>query len=216
MHPHRIPPSLSCLCILHRSTTSRSYGPPDSGGGYVARMSPPVLRSLVKKKQMKANDHAESECREIWGCDPETVVVHDGVRVNDAKWIAGKLFASLFYVTLQREPKAWVSPCDCELEVRCRLPNGHHLNEVLRKVAYDKIRIHYFNCGEWHASDLCDVSTWKNITSGRHDFSKAIRVQVQSREAYIELAIDNSAEGDDRENISNCPYRLMNLIEDME
>lgn len=141
--------------------------------------------------------------------------------------MADSLLASLFYIELVHEPLFHSSRIICELQMRCRLPSGPFLSDLVARLCQpprrtrsdarlcdlsERANVYYGGNGQVHAIAAIDDRLWNEIRAGG-SFIKYLNVEVFSLDSMIEVRID-SIIGDERPFISNCPYRLGKLVKD--
>jgi hypothetical protein len=126
--------------------------------------------------------------------------------------ISGSLQASLFYIELVRLPRFYVLPEYCALYIKCRLPPGHGLLDLLFKLNRSKMYLHYQ--GDEATEKTIPLCTEDAIERCRRfePFVREIQVRLSSPQTRIRIQI-NDMRGK-RHNISRCPYMISELIKD--
>ncbi|KAH6881121.1 hypothetical protein B0T10DRAFT_463624 [Thelonectria olida] len=153
----------------------------------------------------------DDECKAIWGSKAQLRVQKDA---ETAKAAAGKLFASLFYLELCRFPDFRSVPVMCDVDVKCRLNPGQHLNAVVHEIQRQRLKIHYKGSGTWFRDDFCSTN-WELIKSQSLDgFSRRLRIQVLSPQTILQVEIDSPVQKRYQERISMAPT-LMELMDDL-
>lgn len=132
-------------------------------------------------------------------------------------FMADNLYASLFYVELVTKqpgmPLFHASPTIGKLRMRCRLPSGEALVDLVMRLSERRATIHY-KCNEpnFLTMPALDSDLRAEVRAGGA-FVRNFEVEIISPDSIIEVQID-SLISDNRPNISNCPYRLGTLIQD--
>lgn len=103
--------------------------------------------------------------------------------------------------------------CAWELELKCRLPPGHHLNAVVRALVDNNLQLHY----SWPNSDfqtaMADWPAWRCLTSSSTTaFSKTFQVEPPLLDTEMRFRIESPFSRNPEE-ISNSPCCLMDLLD---
>lgn len=126
--------------------------------------------------------------------------------------IASKLISSLFYVELDRMPTFYVSPEMCTLVVLCRVLPGDGLLDLLNKLRRGSTRIAWQGSEIKHSDALLCTDEVMIRCQDLQYFARTITVKVSSLETQIAVQIGGTKRP--LQSISNCPYRLRDLIKD--
>lgn len=179
-----------------------------------------TIRQFVAQQQGHVNitkeeirELAVSECEALWGTDSSSQVEYYGSHgtLNTA---TGTILAALFYVMLRCDSTSRV--CAWELELKCRLPPGHHLNAVVRALVDNNLQLHY----SWPNSDfqtaMADWPAWRCLTSSSTiTFSKTFQVEPPLLDTEMRFMIESPFSRNPEE-ISNSPCCLMDLLDEQD
>lgn len=199
-----------CIAVCANGSLLRSYGPGATRRPWVESLFQRFKLLFHKPSNSDVAGKVDLECRSLWGAPPRLRIQHHPEQTMSVEAVAGKLFSALFYVDVCSYPDLSVSPGSCEIEVKCRLAPGNHLNAVTHRLHDQELRVYYRGCGEWHQKYLC-LTKWDS----QLPFSRRFKVEVLSLESRLELRIDSPTQIGRQENSSNTPCRLRDLVECM-
>ena len=120
--------------------------------------------------------------------------------------IASRLIGALFYIELASIPQFYTSPDRCRVRLRCHIPPGPPAASLLRRLRRARI---LYRGDENQYSQVAFLQA----TRGCSDYFPAIplEMEVASRNAAINVRIED---GPSTYVVSNCPYKLSDLIRD--
>lgn len=132
----------------------------------------------------------------------------EGVRI-----LTGRVFASLFYLRLQRPPAVNnPPPFILELEVACRLSMGEHLNAVAHALLDRQIQLYWSLSGREVHICMCDRPTWKDMTSSGRPLSWQLQMEALSLDSQVKVQMDSICAAGDAEDIGNSSCTVTDLI----
>ena len=142
----------------------------------------------------------------------DLVVEYKGVSYTEdgLTAIAGRLICHLFYITLLSLPPFHGRPLKCQVQLRCRLPPGPPLMDLLMRLDRGGTQVYFRgNQAKYSSATLCTQAVLKRCREGG-PFRKTIDIEVVSPESVIDIKIRPPST--QPESISNCPYILHKLI----
>lgn len=177
---------------------------------------PPSLAQNKAKQHAKIPSHVvDAESRAIWGPEACVKVEYDGRDPGAAEAVSGWLLAALFYVEACCMSETSSLQMICELEIKCRLAAGPHLNAVVRALLHDGATLHCNSSQARHQVQFCDWDIWKEITSSSDAvFSRKIAVEVDSMDCSLEFQIETKLSGKS-EHVSNSPCSMVDLFSNL-
>lgn len=116
--------------------------------------------------------------------------------------MADRLLASLFYLEAEDSLGSQILLPVC---IRCRLPSGQTLVDLLMRARLRNAQIH---CGR-QTSILCPEENWRDAARGK-PFMRRIYIPVSSPSDIIDIKISGLVS--DTTSVSNCPYELEALM----
>lgn len=129
------------------------------------------------------------------------------------KSVASTLIANLFYLELYSVPSFYTSPQVCDVYVRCRIEPGNALLDLLigfqRQNAYLSYR---GDAIRYRTVPLCNGKAVQVCQEGK-PFSMRIQMSVISLESSLDVRV-KLGNNESPYSISNCPYRLDQLVYD--
>ncbi len=156
------------------------------------------LPSPLNRARVPARATPDEESRKFWPsvrCD--TVVTFDGTIPSPTQLASTSdcLLASLFYV--EGCPRPLHSPL--QLLVKCRLPSGNYLYDLMERIRRRNIQVYYAE----EASVLCPEDVWRHLTEQGLPFER--RLCLYSPGPVVEVKMD-SLLSDVPVRLSNSPY----------
>ncbi|KAH6614552.1 hypothetical protein B0J18DRAFT_485592 [Chaetomium sp. MPI-SDFR-AT-0129] len=136
------------------------------------------------------------------GCDVVVEFNSNAPGLESARPIADRLLASLFYIEAEDRLGSQILLPIC---VRCRLPSGQALVDLLMRARLRNARIHYGR----QTSVLCSEENWHDATRGK-PFMRRIYIPVSSPSDIVDIKISGLVS--EAMSVSNCPYRLEALM----
>ena len=157
----------------------------------------------------------DAEASHLWGGTKIDIVFdYLGGTCNASPEIptaANILLASLFYVEAEASPKFYsASPVVLVLIIKCRLPAGRHLTDLMMKARMKKIKVYYGGDGPVKTSYLCTAEAWNGVREGKH-FVRRVNVRLLSPDSLVHFKLDGITEVG-RVDISNSPCQVRKLI----
>lgn len=168
------------------------------------------------------------EVERLWFGSRVLTMIHDGSSSSDqtpdyrqsifltsmsdlrALNINDLLVASLFFLEVVDEPGN-LFPQECQIRMRCRLPPGNHLFNLLYRLRYRDARVYCrSNSRRWHEHSLCDTRQWDELKAGA-EYSLSWAMEFTSFDMQIHVEMDGVVE---RKYISDGPITLSDLIQD--
>lgn len=174
-----------------------------------------LARHWNRRRQdiLSPSDQTDVECKAIWSSKPWMKIDFGGEQMESLRPIANQLFAALFYARIVQVPTFTMAPVTCQLEVRCRLLPGRHLNAVMHQVKHQKLHIHLSVSGKRQRVDLCG-DYWERVQErGFSPFSRVFSVAIASTEDVLDVEIEGPYEG--CEPIGGFPCSFHSLVEAM-
>lgn len=121
------------------------------------------------------------------------------------------LVASLFFLEVVNKPGD-LFPQECQICMRCRLPPGNHLFNLLYRLRYRDARVYCrSNSRRWHEHSLCDTQQWDRVKSGA-EYGLSWAMEFISVDMQIHVEMDGLVE---RKCISDGPVTLKDLSQDL-
>ncbi|KAI7775995.1 Patatin-like serine hydrolase [Diaporthe eres] len=168
------------------------------------------------------------EVERLWFGSRIMTIIHDGSSTSDqtpqyrqsialtsmsdprAPNMSDLLVASLFFLEVVDEP-GYLFPQECQIRMRCRLPAGHHLFNLIYKLRYRDARVYCrSNSRRWHEHILCDTRQWEKLKEGA-EYSLSWAMEFTSLDMQLHVEMDGLAE---RNYISDGPVTLKDLSQD--
>lgn len=217
--PVPVPKSRTFISVLDGQKLYRNYGDgpqlkdaPQIPYTYTHR---PFTRNQGKGWAKISPHLADAESDAIWGPGAWSKIEYDGRNPSEARAASSKLLAALFYIAACRVQRTTPLPTTCEIEVKCRLTAGPHLNAVVRALMQDGAILHC-SCSESRIQvQLCDRDIWRNVTSpGIETFSRKIEIETESIDSSLECKIETKMLGN-CEHLGNSPYSMVELVNDL-
>ncbi|CAN8096761.1 unnamed protein product [Discula destructiva] len=148
----------------------------------------------------------------LWpGCKIDVLLGYSGgtFEQTQIKAAADKLIASLFYL----EPGQGHAAGGLCVAVKCRLPAGPDLANLIMRLRLDKARV---ECGvdkQVRQLDLCPSIAWDRIRSGL-TFERTLHLRVASDSTDIVCSIVFRRQPTEfvHHRLSNCPVRLSEML----
>lgn len=165
---------------------------------------------LGKKKFQLSLSNADQDCL----INPDVVIqCGEGTYTRSyIEFISSKLFSCLFFVELETLPRFYTSPEICAIVIRCRVPPGHGLLDLLSKLQQINACIYYKGSeGKERKALLCTKSILENCRNYQ-PFSRQLKLATLSLSTVISIRMDG-IDGN-KHYISNNPYPLKKLIFD--
>jgi hypothetical protein len=116
--------------------------------------------------------------------------------------MAGRLLASLFYIEAEDRLGSQILLPVC---VRCRLPSGQALVDLLMRARLKNAQIHYGR----QMSVLCPEKNWRDAARGK-PFMRRIYIPISSPSDVVDIKISGLVS--ETMSVSNCPYKLEALM----
>lgn len=121
---------------------------------------------------------------------------------------ADRLISSLFYVELVDRPQLCKNGYFCRIQIRCRLlPSSRGYQKLLEKLRGCDSRFYYD-----HKSIYCSNRQMEAASKEGIPFRRHCEMTVFRLDGEVDVKI-NGLTGQ-KTSISNCPYRLQQMIED--
>ncbi|KAF4957156.1 hypothetical protein FSARC_11365 [Fusarium sarcochroum] len=163
-------------------------------------------------KDAMSNRHASV----VGARSTDIFVQHYGGTYNSSllATISSQLLANLFYIELGTMPDASRSFQYCPVMLRCRIPPGQSLVDLLNRLHRENTLLYYqgFGVSETREELCTEAVLWEG---DRHrPFLRTIMLPILSVETEARIQIDG-LDGQ-KHCISNCPYKLEQLIQDQE
>lgn len=162
-------------------------------------------------------DDPEAEARRLWpGCKIDVLLQYHGGHFEEAQvtTAADKLVASLFYVEPGQIPLLWPqSPVSIAVTVKCRLPPGPDLANLIMRLRMNKARVEFGGHQEARQLDLCPSFVWDRISAGC-SFERVLYLRVASHDTDItcSIKVNGRSTASVYRGLSNCPVKLCDLI----
>ncbi|KAG4278816.1 hypothetical protein FPRO04_06137 [Fusarium proliferatum] len=127
---------------------------------------------------------------------------------------SSQLLASLFYIELDAMPDATSPSQYCAVLLQCRVPPGQPLVELLCRLRREDTSLYYRDSKANEISEeLCTEAIFWECERHR-PFLRIVIVHIASIESEVYISIDGL---DGRKHwVSNCPYKIEQLIRDQE
>lgn len=168
------------------------------------------------------------EVERLWFGSRIMTIIHDGSSTSDqtpqyrqsialtsmsdprAPNMSDLLVASLFFLEVVDEP-GYLFPQECQIRMRCRLPAGHHLFNLIYKLRYRDARVYCrSNSRRWHEHILCDTRQWEKLKEGA-EYGLSWAMEFTSLDMQLHVEMDGLVE---RNYISDGPVTLKDLSQD--
>ncbi|KAI7785350.1 hypothetical protein LA080_007183 [Diaporthe eres] len=172
------------------------------------------FRSNLVRTSTSTDDSAKAQAQLEWpGCKIDAIIEYCGGDFEEAQIsvIAEKLQASLFYLELTEAPPSFSIPSSVEIRVRCRLPPGPDLANLIKRLRSMDAQIAYHGDEPSTQAELCTATIWDRIRRG-HPFERRLHIRAQSEETVVNVEVDSLLPGSSRSKISNCPCTLGDLV----
>lgn len=212
-----VPTSRLPVAIVDGSQFHRTYGN-DPQLRFVG-LPPYLKRRLLRNQSVLLEplmpDIVDQECQAIWGSGRWSRLEYHGAHgvIRDATLMSGKLLAGLFYVEICRVPETNIRPVLLELEIKCVLAPGAHLNAVMHAFLEHNAILHYSCSQSRLQGQLCTRSMWAEIIAqDSKQFSKRIEIEAPSLDCSLELKVDNIHNQRLSEHIKNSPCIVSDII----
>lgn len=182
----------------------------------------------VLSDQISPLEFLAQEVERLWSGSRVMTMIHDGSLSSDrapdyrqslpltsmsdlhAPNMSDLLVASLFFLELVDEP-SHVFPQECQIRMRCRLPPGHHLFNLIYKLRYRDTRVYCRgDSRRWHEHSLCDIRQWDRLKAGA-EYGLSWVMEFTSFDMQIHVEMDGLVE---RKYISDGPVTLKDLYPD--
>ena len=124
--------------------------------------------------------------------------------------ITNNMFARLFYVELSTTPSFYSSPEICLISVKCRIPPGQALLDLLFRLRRNGATLAYQGSDSLTCAPFC-TEKHLNICRAGFPFVREIKLAAHSLDTLIKAKINI---GEYSLNLSGCPYKLGDLIHD--
>ena len=126
--------------------------------------------------------------------------------------VASRMISHLFYIELLSVPTLYSVPDRALLRLRCRLPSGPPLMDLVSRLRERKARVFYRGDEETYTVETLVTSAALARCRDGEDFTITLNVSVTSMSSTLDVKIDGVVVGE--EPISNCPYELRSLVRD--
>lgn len=122
------------------------------------------------------------------------------------------MISCLFYIELVAAPMFYSSPEIVHVRLLCRLPPGLETMKFVGFLNLQGIQIQYRGAElEWSIDSL--VTTAALARCGRGEtFCRVLELQVAAMDTKLDLWLSGDSIG--RQSVSNCPYRVDQLVQD--
>lgn len=159
----------------------------------------------------------EAEAQRLWpGSKIDVVLQYRGRQTNQIQisLTAAKLIASLFYVEPGQVPNLWTqASVNVGLIVKCRLPPGPELANLIMVLRMNKAKFEFQESEEVRQIELCPAFAWDRIRSGlSFERSFCLRVASDTTDITCNLKINKGPTACEVQRISNCPIKLFDLV----
>ena len=209
-----IPYGNLCISIFDGKDLLRNYG---SDIQCSTRKRSRLVRQFSRSRS-KSITHimhlvAEAEREAIWGGSGRPTTEYHGVGLNDVRTTAGKLIAGLFYAQLRSIPDTKLQSFALQVELRCRLRPGSHLNALAHAMLQNQAILHFRYSRSWTKVPLCDGSLWDKITSSNSlGVFKLIDIKSVSFEDTLEFKIEAGRTPQTPEHVGNSPCSVTDFL----
>lgn len=127
-------------------------------------------------------------------------------------YVANKLISSLFYVELTKLPVFYKSPETCPINILSRIPPGDRLCSLLSYLQGVDAQILYRGSERTATlATFCTKTVLHECQRGKA-FCRPLSVKLHSFSAFVDVQLIGL--GESSYHISNCPYRLGDLVRD--
>ncbi|UNI16700.1 hypothetical protein JDV02_003114 [Purpureocillium takamizusanense] len=161
---------------------------------------------------------AQSETHTIWGRRGFLTIEHHrgAARLfssGEIKTSAGKMFAALFFLRLQRaRPTNTQLPIMLDLEVACRLPAGEHLNAVVHALLDHQVQLYWSLPSGRLPMRMCDRKSWIRAAKFDEPLRWGLRVESPSENTQIQVHIDNIYALGEKEEVGNSSRTVTDFL----
>ncbi|KAH6658609.1 hypothetical protein BKA67DRAFT_558530 [Truncatella angustata] len=150
------------------------------------------------------------------GRSPDITIKYNGGSYSDGlvDAISSKLISSLFYIELITVPVFRTVPAECTVRLLCRVNPGPTFMNLLMELHQRQTCIQYRSAdSQFTETPIFTKKIWSMCSKGI-PFAKELDLDVVNMDSLIEVKLDSRAGSP--QNISNCPYRIIDLIQDQK
>ncbi|KAJ0123527.1 hypothetical protein J7T55_011992 [Diaporthe amygdali] len=133
------------------------------------------FRSNLVRMSM-ATDDSVAQAKLQWpGCKIDAIIEYSGGEFEEAQisLIGEKLQASLFYLEVAEALPSFSTPASVEILIRCRLPPGPELADLVRRLHSKNVQVGYYGDGPSRQAEFCTATIWDRIRRG-HPFERRL------------------------------------------
>ena len=145
-------------------------------------------------------------------CRPDIFVdIAHSMMPETFEFLSRRFILSLFYIELGRS-LSFYSPVEIyTVNVRCRVPPGPALMDLMMRLRASNSSLYYGVVGQGYSETRLSMVMLMDRCRAGQAFFVILTIEAMSLDSRIDVGVSSA---DSKEPVSNCPYRIGQLVRD--